>query len=118
LVAAAHVVRPALGAFGDDGVDGAAVVHDVQPLAPMGGRPVGRQGPVVECIGGEQRDDLLGELVWAVVVAAVADRDRKAVGLVIGAHGVVGACLRGVVGRAGPVGRVLGERSVAVEGQV
>ena len=59
-----------------------------------------------------------GNWYGAVVVGAVRDRDRDAEGLVVGAHRVVAAGLRRVVGRARPVGRVLGEQLVAVEVEV
>ena len=66
----------------------------------------------------EVRDQLLGELVGAVVVGAVGDRDGQPVGLGVGPHGVVGPRLRRVVGRAGPVGGVLVEDLVGIERQV
>ena len=51
-----------------------------------------------------------GNCARPVVVRAVRDRDRQPVRLVVRAHGVVGAGLRGVVRRARPVRRLLGER--------
>ena len=81
-------------------------------------RRVEGQGLVVEGERGEERDDLLRELVGTVVVAAVGDGDGETVGLVVRAHGVVRARLGRVVGRARPVGRVLGEPLVAVEREV
>ena len=56
LIAAADVVDlAALPAF-DDGVDAAAMVHDVQPVADVEPRAVQRNRNVVERIGNEERD--------------------------------------------------------------
>ena len=103
---------------GEHRVDGRAVVDDVQPLPAVLGAGVERQRLVVEGERAEVRDQLLGELVRPVVVGAVRDRDRQLVRLGVGAHGMVGPGLRGVVRGARPVGRVLGEGLVGVERQV
>ena len=103
LDAAADVVRLAHPAAGEHGVDGRAVVVHVQPLPAVLGAGIERQRLVVERQRAEVRDQLLGELVGAVVVGAVGDRDGQAVGLGVGPHGVVRAGLGGVVGGAGAV---------------
>jgi hypothetical protein len=82
------------------------------------GRRVERQGLVVEGPGGEERDDLLGELEGPVVVRAVRDGGRRPEGLDVGPDGVVGSGLRRVVGGPGPVGIILGERLVGIEGKI
>src|SRR3546814_17432967 len=53
--------------------------------------------------------------IWAVVVGAVAGDNRKPVGMVPGAHEVVGGRLAGRVGRVRLVGRLLGEEAVGAE---
>ena len=110
---AAHVVGLAHLAALEHGVDGPAVVDHVEPLAPVGGRRVQGQRLVVEGQGGEERDDLLGELVGPVVVGAVGHGDGQAVGLVVGPHGVVGARLGRRCTASGGRGRLLGELFVA-----
>ena len=115
---ASHVVGLPHLAVAENQIDGTAVIVDVQPLPPVLGGGVERQGLVVEGLGREQRDDLLGELVGPVVVAAVGDGGREPEGLHVGPYGVVGAGLGGVVGRAGAVGRLLGEHLVRIEGQI
>jgi len=57
------------------------VVVDEQPVADVGAGAVERDRLAVEQVGDEQRDDLLGEVVGPVVVAAPGDRDVQAVGL-------------------------------------
>ena len=94
------------------------MVVDVQPFAAVLRRGVQREALALERTGGEQRDDLFGELVRAVVVAAVGDRRLEAEGLDIAPHDMVGPRLGGVVGRPRAVGRLLAERLVAVEREV
>ena len=65
LDAGADVVRLADAAVAEHQLDRAAVVEDVDPLAPVLRRRVQRERLVVERVGREQRDDLLGELVRA-----------------------------------------------------
>ena len=99
-------------------VDRRAVVEHVQPLALVLRRRVHRQRLVVERVRREERDDLLGELERPVVVRAVRDRDRQAVRLEVGAHGVVGPRLGRVVRRPRPVRGLLREDLVRVEREV
>ena len=118
LVSRADVVRLPLAAVLQDELDGATVVVDVEPLAAVSARGVERELEVVERVRDEERDQLLGELARPVVVRAVRDRHRQPVRLVVGAGGVVGGSLGGVVRRPRPVGRVLGEGVAGVERQV
>src|SRR3546814_12433488 len=69
------------------------------------------QRPALQRRKDHQRDQLLGKLVGAVVVGAVAGDNRKPVGMVPGAHEVVGGRLAGRVGRVRLVGRLLGEEA-------
>ncbi len=66
------------------------MVVDVQPVAHVRAVAVQRHLLAVHQVGDEQRDDLLGELVGAVVVRAPRDADRAA---------------RGCGGRRAPAGR-------------
>ena len=90
----------------------------MDPFAPVLGGRVHLQRLVVEGARHEDREHLLGELIGPVVVGAVRDRHGQAVRLVVGAHRVVGARLRRVVRRPGPVRRRLGEQVFAVEREV
>ena len=62
--------------------DAGAVVLDVEPVAHVAAVAVDRQRLALERVEDHQRDQLLGELVRAVVVRAVGDQRRQAVGLV------------------------------------
>ena len=79
----------------------------------VGAVAVDRQRPAFERVERDQRDQLLRELPGAVVVGGVADHGRQPVGVVPGAHQVVGGGLAGGIGAARIVGRRLGERRIA-----
>ena len=88
------------------------MVFDVEPIADLLAVAVHRQRFARQRVGDHQRDQLLGEVVRAVVVGAVAGRDRQAVGVVPGAHEVI---------RGGLAGRVRAVRFVGIgfgEGRV
>ena len=118
-VPAAHVVDLARGAAGEHGADGAAVVGDEQPVADLLAVAIHGQRLAGERVGDHQRDELFREVVGAVVVGAVAGGDRQAVGVVPGAHEVVGGGFAGRVRAVGLVGFGLGKgRIVGAEGAV
>ena len=95
----------------------AAVVLDVEPVAHVQAVAVDRQRLVLEGVGDHQRDQLLGKLVGAVVVAAARDHDRQAEGVVVGAAEQVGRGLASPsTGELGAIGDRLGEgRRVGAE---
>ena len=49
----------------------------------------------------DEGDELLGEVVGAVVVGAAGDAHGHLEGVAVGHHDEVGACLAGAVGRVG-----------------
>ena len=98
-------------------VNCAGMVFDKEPVANILALAVNRQRLLVANVVDEQRDELLGELVRAVVVAAVRHDGRHAVGIVERANEVVGTCLGGRVRRVRRVLCRLVEEVVAV-GQV
>ena len=79
LVAAADVVDLAVAASAQHEVERRAVVEHVDPVAHVAAVAVERQRLVVEGVGDEERDDLLGVLVGAEVVRRARDHDRHAV---------------------------------------
>ncbi len=91
------------------------MVLDVEPVAHVAAVAVDRQAAALDGVEDHQRDQLLGELVGAVVVRAVRDQHGQPVGLVPGPDQVVGPGLRGGVGRVRGVGRRLGEQAVRPE---
>ena len=114
LVEAADVVRLGYLSLVEDEVDGAGVVNDVEPVAHVLTLAIDGQRLAVAYVVDEQGDQLLGELVGAVVVRAVGHDSGQAVGVVEGAHEMVRAGLRGAVGRVRQVLQVLGEELLAV----
>ena len=114
LVEAADVIGLGHLAIVEDGIDGAGVVFNVEPVAHVLALAVDGQGFAVAYIVNEKRDKLLRELVGAVVVAAVGDDGGHAVGVVEGAHEVVARCLGSTVGAVGLVFQILGEELRAV----
>ena len=98
LVEAADVVCLCDFAFMEDQVDGACVVLHIEPVTDILALAVYRERLAVPDVVDEQRNELLRELVWSVVVRAVGHDGRKAVGVVICSHEMVRGCLRSAVG--------------------
>ncbi|MNE16218.1 hypothetical protein D3C80_1091570 [compost metagenome] len=65
------------------------VVFDEQPVTHLLAIAIHRQWLAGQGIEDHQRDQLFGEMVWAVVVRAVGDQHRQAVSTVPGAYQVV-----------------------------
>ena len=110
LVRAADVVGLARPAALEDGVDAAAEVLDVEPVAHLAAVAVDGQAVAVQRVEDAERDQLLGVLARAVVVGAAADHGLEAVGVRVGRHEQVAARLGRRVGRRGVERRALGER--------
>ena len=87
-----------------------AVVLDVEPVAHVAAVAVDGQRLALHGVQDHERDQLLRELVRAVVVGAVGEQRRQPVRLVIGAHQVVGRRLGRGVGRVGRIGACLREK--------
>ena len=90
----------------DDQVDGLTVVGNMEPVADILACSVYRKRLVCEGTADHQRNQLLREVVRAVVVGAAGDRHRKSVGSVVSENEKICACLGGRV-RAGGVERCL-----------
>ena len=90
----ADVVRLGNLTIVENHVDGASMVFHEEPVAHVLALAVNRKRLLVADVVDEQRDELLGELVRTVVVGAVRDNRRHAVGVVERANKVVGARLR------------------------
>lgn len=83
LIVAADVVDLADASLLQDEVDGAAVILDIEPVADVLAVAVDRQLLVGQRVDDHQRDELLREVIRAVVVRAARDRRRDLVGAVI-----------------------------------
>ena len=84
LTACADVVVHAGIAVAQRAIDAASVVLDVEVVANRAAITVDRQGPIVDRIGDEERDDLFGVLIRAIRVRAAGDDRRQAVRRPIG----------------------------------
>jgi len=111
-VVAADVVGFAGFSVGYDGVEGAGVVFDIQPVADLAAVAVDGQGFAGEGVEDDVGDEFFGEVAWAVVVGAVGDEGGQAVGALPGAHEVVAGCFAGGVGAGRGVGGGFGEEAV------
>ena len=98
----------------EDKVDSASVVFYVQPVAYVQTLAVYRQRLAMTDVVDEERDELLRELVRAIVVGAVGHDGRHSVCVVESAYKVVAACLCGRVGRMGVILGRLKEELCAV----
>ena len=92
-VKAADVVRLGNLPVMENHVDSAGVVFDKEPITNIFALAVNRKRLLVADVVDEQRNQLFGELVGAVVVGAVRHDGRHAVGVVERTDEVVGAGL-------------------------
>ena len=117
-VEATDVVGLSDFALVEDEVDCTGMVHHIEPVAHVLALAIDRQRLAVTDVVDEQRYQLLGELVWPVVVGTVSHHGRHAVGVVERAHEVVAACFGSAVRAMGLVFQVFGEELVAVSQMV
>ena len=99
----------------DDDVERPGVILDIEPVADVGPRPVDRQRLAVDGVEDDQRDQLLGEVIRAVIVGAVRDDRRESVGVRPSRDEVVGRRLGRGIGRTRIVRRGLDEQPVVAE---
>ena len=119
LIVAADVVDLADAALLQDQVDSMAVVLDIKPVADVLAIAVDRQFLIGQRVDDHQRDELLREVVRAVVVRAARDCRRDLVGAVVGHDEQVGTGLRSRIRARRLEVRLLREEQVrAVERQV
>ena len=93
LVEASDIVGFGNLASVEDKVDGPRMVLDIEPVAYVLAFAIYGQWLAVADIVDEQRDQLFGKLVRPVVVRAVGDQRRHAVGVVVGPDEVVATTL-------------------------
>ena len=115
LVVAADVVALADPALLQHQPQGAGMVLDIEPVADVVAGAVDRQRLARQTLEDHQRDQLLREMVGAVIVGAVGQHHRQPVGLVPGADQMVARRLAGRIGRVGAVGGGFGEEAVVAQ---
>lgn len=89
LVMAADIVCLADHTSGNHGIKRAGVIFHIEPVTDLVTLAVHRQRFAIQRVEDHQRDQLLGEVVRAVVVGAVGDDGRQAVSTAPGAHQMV-----------------------------
>jgi hypothetical protein len=117
-VVAADVVGLARRATFQDPNQGAGMVVDVEPVANLVALAVDRQRLAVQGVEDHQRDELLGKVIRAVVVRAIGGDHRQSVGVVPGAHQMVGRGLAGGIGGIGLVAGGFGEQAGVAQAAV
>ena len=98
----------------EDDVDSPCVVLHIQPVANVFPLTIHRQRFPVTDVVDEQRNQLLRELVRAVVVRTVCHDGRHSVRVVVSTHEMVARCLAGTVRTVRIILRRLIEEILAV----
>ena len=78
--------------------DSRSVVLHIEPVTDLLTVAVDRERLACKSIVNDKWDELLREMVWAVVVGAVGGQDRQPIGVVLGADEVVRGGLAGRIG--------------------
>ena len=74
------------------------MILDVEPVPNVAAGPVYRKLPPFETVEDRQWDKLLGKVIGAIVVGAIRDQDRQAIGVMPAANQVIGRSLRCGIG--------------------
>jgi len=111
-IPAAHVVGFAELAAFEHAANRRAVVGHVQPVAHLLPIAIDRQRLARAGIGNHQRNQLLGEVIRTVVIAAIGGQHRQAIRVVPGANEVIGRGLAGAVRAVGLVRVLFGKRRI------
>ena len=107
----ADVVLLARSAARQDAIERARMILDMQPVADVEAIAVDRDRLALDAVQDRQRDQLLGEVIGAVIVRAVRDDGRDTIGGMPCADEMIGGRLAGGVGRVRAVGGRLDEPS-------
>ena len=93
-----YVIDLAQLAFVQHQIDPLTVVKDVLVIAYLESIAVDRQGDIVNRVGCEERDGLLGVVEWADIIGSASSSDRQAVGDEVGIDKVFRTGFTGRVG--------------------
>ena len=96
----------------EDPADGGGVVLYIEPVAHLLAIAIDGERLAGESVVDDQGNQLLREMVGAVVVGAVRGHHRQAVGMVVGSDEVVGGCFAGGIGTIRLVLLGLGESRI------
>ena len=111
-VMAADVIDLPYSAVLEDKVDGFAMIFNIKPVAYIETLPVDRERFVVETVDDHERNELFGEMIGAIVVAATGNSRREAVSTMVGLDEKVSPGFGGGIGRRGVDGGGLGEEKI------
>ena len=112
LVEAADIIRFGRLALVENQVNGPCVILDIESIAYVLALAIHRKRFALADIIDKERDQLLGELIRAVVVRAVRHDGRQSVGIVVGSHEVIRRCLRSTIRAMRIVLCILGKQLV------
>lgn len=91
------------------------MILDVEPVPNIAAGPVHRKLPAFEAVDDRQWDKLFEKVVGPIVVGAIGDQDRQAIGVMPTADQVVGRSLRCGIGRSWIVRGRFRKTSVSLE---
>jgi len=102
-------------AAGHNSVEGFHVILYKNPVADIFSVSVYRNGRSAERLTDNYRNQLLGELIGAIIVGAICDKSRQAVSVCPSAYQVVGGGLTGGVRLAWIVWSAFGKEALRTE---
>src|ERR1700730_481126 len=79
-VATADIIRLTWPPLGKDQVKGSGMILDIEPITDIGAFPIDRKRLSLQGIEDDQRNQLLRKMIWSIVIRAVRNDNRKAVG--------------------------------------
>jgi hypothetical protein len=94
-----------------DQIERFSVILDIKPVANIGTVPVNRQRLPFECVQNHQRNELLRELIRAIVIGAVGDDNWQTVRPMPCNRQMVGCRFGGRIRRGGIIGCGLSEKA-------
>ena len=96
----------------DNQINGLAVIFHIQPVTDVQAFTVNRERLVSQCISNHQRNQLLREMIRAIVIGATGNGHRQAVGTVVSQNQQVSGSLGAAVRRASMDRSLLSEEQV------
>src|SRR5258705_12057377 len=79
-VATADIVRLARPPFSKDQMKRSGMIFDIEPVADIGAFSIDRKRFTLHGIENDQWNQLLGKMVWSIVIRAVRNHNWKAIG--------------------------------------
>ena len=115
LVVPADVVRLTGNALLVHKTKRGGMVIDIEPVTHVCALAIDRQRLSVETVQYDERNELFREMVWAIVVGAVRDENRKTIGIVPSAYKMIRSGLGGGIRGMGRVWSLLRKETLFSE---